>query len=91
MRPYPKKLKQEEQNALLEKAEHLLSELLENNIGGFSGVNRPYFILNSFKEVIEEYGARDVGLNWSHNDLMAHPDHIKESTTNDKSTDNTGS
>lgn len=69
-RPYPHLLSEAETNSLLLKAENLWSALKENKLGGFSGINRPFFILNEFKEIIEEYGCRDVGLTWSYNDLQ---------------------
>lgn len=72
--PYPELLSKEEAKALLAKAENLWADLQANNIGGYSGINRPFWILNHFKEVIEEFGRRDVGLSWSKNALDAHPD-----------------
>ena len=69
-REYPKLLSDEEKKDLLKKAEDLWAALQENKLGGFSGINRPFLILNEFKEVIEQFGARDVGLTWSINDLQ---------------------
>lgn len=68
-RPYPRLLSDDEKKALLQKAENLWEALQQNNLGGFSGINRPFFILNEFKDIIEEYGGRDIGLQWSYNDL----------------------
>jgi hypothetical protein len=70
-RPYPELLSAEEQKALLERAEHLWADLQSNNLGGFSGINRPFFILHEFRRVIEEFGHRDTGLSWSRDDLDA--------------------
>lgn len=70
-RPYPKLLSESEGKALLEKAEQLWRDLQENNLGGFSGINRPFYILHEFRRVIEEFGGRDVGLHWSKDQLEA--------------------
>lgn len=70
-RPYPQLLDQSEAKALLIKAENLWSDLQANNLGGFSGVNRPFYILHEFRSVIEEFGNRDVGLSWSKDQLNA--------------------
>tara|TARA_R110000851_G_scaffold20691_3_gene62419 strand:- start:418 stop:717 length:300 start_codon:yes stop_codon:yes gene_type:complete len=72
---YPKLLTEKEKSKLLKKSERLMTELLENNLGGYSGKNRPFWIMSAFKEVIEEFSERDVGLSWSFNDLKKHPDH----------------
>jgi hypothetical protein len=69
-RPYPRLLSDDEKRSLLQKAENLWEALEENKPGGFSGINRPFFILHEFKEVIEQFGGRDVGLTWSVNDLQ---------------------
>lgn len=68
-RTYPRLLSEDEKKSLLEKAENLWRALEENNLGGFSGINRPFLILNEFRETIEQYGCRDTGLTWSANDL----------------------
>jgi hypothetical protein len=60
-----------EQLALLDRAEALWSDLQANNLGGYSGCNRPFYILNEFKRVIEEFGGRDVGLHWTTDHLDA--------------------
>lgn len=70
-RPYPQLLDQSEAKALLIKAENLWSDSQANNLGGFSGINRPFYILHEFKSVIEEFGNRDVGLSWSKDQLDA--------------------
>jgi hypothetical protein len=70
-RPYPDLLSEAERKALLGDAEWLWRRLEANDIGGYSGVNRPFYIMHAFKEVIEKYGRRDVGLAWSQNDLEA--------------------
>ncbi len=68
-RPYPKLLSDDEKKSLLEKAERLWDDLQEDKLGGFSGINRPLWIVGEFKQVLEEYGKRDVGLEWSVDDL----------------------
>jgi hypothetical protein len=70
-RTYPDLLSDDERKALLADAEWLWKRLEANDLGGFSGANRPFYILHAFKEVIEKYGRRDVGLSWSKNDLDA--------------------
>lgn len=70
-RPYPELLDNEENRSLLTAAEHLWSDLQGNNLGGFSGINRPFYILHEFRRVIETFGHRDTGLQWSKNDLDA--------------------
>lgn len=70
-RPYPELLTPDERKAILAEAEQLWADLQSNNLGGFSGENRPFWILHAFKVVIERYGHRDVGLSWSKNDLDA--------------------
>lgn len=67
----PNLLSEAERKQLLADAEWLWKRLEANDIGGFSGANRPFYILHAFKEVIEKYGHRDVGLSWSKNDLDA--------------------
>lgn len=67
----PELLTEEEGKSILADAETLWRDLQENNLGGFSGINRPFYILWQFKGVIEKYGNRDVGLTWSKNDLDA--------------------
>lgn len=70
-RPCPDKLTPEEEKALLARAERLWRELEENRLGGFSGCNRPFWILAEFKSMIEEFGRRDVGQKWSLDALKA--------------------
>ena len=74
-REYPELFTLEERKVILQDAERLWKDLQSNDLGGYSGVNRPFYILHAFKEVIEKYGRRDVGLTWSRNALEAHPDH----------------
>lgn len=69
--PYPALLTDEESKSMLKEAENLLDDLLANELGGFSGINRPFYIVHAFKRAIEKYGRRDVGLNWSRDDLEA--------------------
>lgn len=70
-RHYPELLSTEEGSSLLKQAEELWSDLQGNNLGGFSGGNRPFYILHEFRRVIEAFGHRDTGLKWSKNDLDA--------------------
>jgi len=70
-RTYPELLSSAEQKAVLERAERLWKDLQANNLGGFSGINRPFYIVAEFKSVIEQFGHRDVGLRWSKDDLDA--------------------
>lgn len=70
-RPYPDLLTEEEGKELLSAAENLWKDLQENKLGGYSGGNRPFWILGFFKHVIEKFGRRDVGLTWSKDDLDA--------------------
>lgn len=70
-RPAPNLLSETERAALQLLAENLWSDLQKNELGGFSGINRPFHILHIFKHVIEEFGGRDVGLHWSKNQLDA--------------------
>lgn len=56
---------------MLRDAERLWNDLQKNNLGGYSGGNRPFYILHEFKRMIEKYGNRDVGLTWSKDDLEA--------------------
>jgi hypothetical protein len=69
----PELLSKDEEAALLAQAEQLWEDLQRNNLGGFSGINRPFYILHEFRRVIEQFGHRDVGLTWSKNDLDAIP------------------
>jgi hypothetical protein len=68
-RTYPDLLTADEKREILSEAENLWRDLQRNDLGGFSGGNRPFYILHAFKVVIEKYGRRDVGLTWSKNDL----------------------
>lgn len=68
-RPYPDMLSEAERKQLLADAEYLWKRLEANDIGGYSGINRPFYILHAFKEVIETYGRRDVGLTWTRKEL----------------------
>lgn len=72
-KPYPELLSADESKALLTTAEMLWEDLQADKLGGFSGINRPFWILTKFKDVIEEFGHRDIGQTWSKNDLDEHP------------------
>ena len=67
----PELLSDEEKRLLLSEAEELWRDLEKNNLGGYSGVNRPFYILHEFKRVIEKYGNRDLGMLWSRSHLQA--------------------
>jgi hypothetical protein len=73
-RPFPELLDDDERKALLSRAfEQLWAE------GGqlrriFERINRPFYIVSEFRRVLEEFGHRDTGLDWSKNQLDAHPD-----------------
>lgn len=71
MRQAPELFSKDEKSEILKDAERLWKDLQSNDLGGYSGANRPFYILHAFKEVIEKYGRRDVGLHWSKNDLDA--------------------
>ena len=70
-RPYPDVLSDIEAKKLLSRSEDLWNRLEQNDIGGYSGINRPFYILHEFRVVIEEFSRRDTGLNWSKNQLDA--------------------
>jgi hypothetical protein len=69
----PELLTADEQRAMLADAEQLWRCLQSNDLGGYSGQNRPFYILHHFKEAIEKYGRRDVGLTWTKNEIDALP------------------
>lgn len=71
MRQLPDLLTEEERKEILSDAENLWRALESNNLGGYSGHNRPFYILHAFKAAIEKYGRRDVGLTWSNDELEA--------------------
>lgn len=70
-RPFPELLSEQEGADMLRMAVDLWSDLQANNIGGFSDRNRPFYIFHEFRRVIERFGHRDTGLQWSNNDLDA--------------------
>ncbi|UAK23636.1 hypothetical protein [Sphingomonas nostoxanthinifaciens] len=70
-RPYPQLLTKDETKDLLKQAEELWRDLKGNNLGGYSGINRPSWIVHQFRQVIEQFGNRDTGLLWSKNQLDA--------------------
>jgi hypothetical protein len=61
----PELLTKDECRALQVMAENLWDELQTNKLGGYSGVNRPFYITSCFREVIEKFGHRDTGYTWS--------------------------
>lgn len=65
-------LSAEENKALLKRAEVLWRQLQENELGGYSGINRPFYILNSFRAAIEDFGKRNTGYRHSKNEIDAH-------------------
>lgn len=70
-RKAPELLSDAERRALLTEAEELWSDLQADRLGGYSGINRQFWIVTRFKHVIEKFGRRDVGQNWSKNQLDA--------------------
>jgi hypothetical protein len=70
-RPYPDLLTPEENRALRTRAERVWAELQKNQLGGYSGGNRPFWIHAEFKAVIEEFGRRDIGQTWTKDQLDA--------------------
>lgn len=58
-----------EAKSLQELAEAAWGDLQKNKLGGYSGINRPFYLVWMFKTVIERYGRRDVGLQHSKNAL----------------------
>lgn len=69
MREKPNLLTEEEKKWLLNLSECLVKDILEDKLGGYSGVNRPYHAFHMFKVAIERLGKRDVGLQWTYNQL----------------------
>lgn len=68
-RPPPDLLSPEEAATLQKRAEKLWADLQKNQLGGYSGINRPFYILHEFRDIIERFGGRDVGLHWSKDQL----------------------
>lgn len=64
-------LSSQEGAALFKYAEETWSDLKNDDLGGFSGGNRPFWLLHAFKQVIETFGRRDVGLHHTQNELEA--------------------
>lgn len=46
---------------LLKKAERLWEDLQKNQLGGFSGINRPFWIMYVFKEIRDAVRAEQTG------------------------------
>jgi hypothetical protein len=61
----PQLLTDVEKKSLQELAEAVWADLQKNELGGYSGINRPFYLVWMFKIVIERYGYRDVGLKHS--------------------------
>lgn len=55
-------LTKEERQSLQDLAEYVWERLDGNSLGGYSGINRPFYIKWMFEEVIEKYGRRNIGL-----------------------------
>jgi hypothetical protein len=70
-RPYPELLTDEEQRQIVEMAEQLWADLQSNNLGGYSGINRPFYIANELRRAVEQFGHRDTGLHWTRDQLNA--------------------
>lgn len=71
-------LSDEERRALLTRAENLWRALEGNNLGGFSDQNRPFYIVNAFREVIEDFGKRNTGYRHTGLEIEAHSSALKE-------------
>ena len=52
----------EERRQLLQRAERLWQELQDNELGGYSGINRPFYICEVFKEIAAAERARILAL-----------------------------
>lgn len=72
-RPYPELITGKEHKEMLTLAENLWRDLRDNQLGGFSDGNRPFYIFGEFRRIIERFGHRDTGLKWSKNQLDTHP------------------
>jgi hypothetical protein len=57
------RLTEEELAALNSYSEVLWYELRDNHLGGYSGVNRPFYLAWKIREAIERFGHRNTGLN----------------------------
>lgn len=60
----PEFLTKEEAKDMFIEADYLWRDLQENNLGGFSGGNRPFYIVYQFRRIVEKFGRRDTGLTW---------------------------
>ena len=65
----PALLIEAEKKSLQKFAEDVWADLQTIELGGYSGINRPFWLAWKFTEVIEKYGYRDVGLHHSKNAL----------------------
>jgi len=65
----PKILTQQESDWLMKISENLVKDILEDNLGGYSGINRPFHVKHMIEVAIEKIGNRDVGLKCSYNEL----------------------
>lgn len=68
-RSVPELLTKEENEWLLKFSENLVKDIIDNDLGGYSGVNRPFHVKFMMEMAIEKLGHRDTGLNWSYNQL----------------------
>lgn len=71
-------LSNDEQRTLLTKAENLWRRLQKNDLGGYSDGNRPFYIFEMFKEVIEDYGKRDIGQRYPVGNIERHKKALEE-------------
>lgn len=65
----PELLNEEEKKWLLTLSENMVRDILNDNLGGYSGINRPFHVFHMMEVAIEKLGHRDVGLTWTHNQL----------------------
>ena len=59
----------DEQKELLRFSEAVWKDLSDNNLGGYSGINRPFYLCWMFREVIEKYRNRNLGSNLTREQL----------------------
>jgi len=65
----PELITREEHDWLLKLSEHLVKDILEDKLGGYSGINRPFHAFHVIRVAIEKLGHRDTGLQWSYDQL----------------------
>lgn len=66
-----------ETRSLQSLAERLWRDLQANQLGGYSDGNRPFFIRDAFREVIEKFGRRDTGWTWTPQQIAAESERLR--------------